>query len=506
MKPFALPVAFLLALSAYGASPGKLPQPSPISFTRQQAKDYFEMRKLLYPAKGDGYQKLIELFGRKDTYNGDQITAVTDPKTKAKRPPEKVVGRTGNPPIDTLSSDETRDWLRLQQQRSEKKEDFWEELKTRTGQQPWYTADEIRDVLEYGAEKPKEVAINRLATDPVGMEIAKAQSREKSFWEGFLSPRIRHDWRDVLYEEDKSQPDNAPRSIGSLRGANIAFTHNGVSNADTWSVVGALIVPWRHRWLPSDHWHLDEVTVAPSVSMNRISSNGDPKGEVDSLLYRVGTYLSWEGVLGRIEKDVSVNTSESARLVEERWTPPYIPIGLQVRAAGVYATDTGHEESLPGYEVDIEPRIKLPLFPLGYRQVLIRKYPLKEDHSDNSLLDFQVRAYFHLEGGNAQHVDADWIARTEDFFRVGPVVGFDLHAPRLFLHQSATLSMRYLYLSAIQGDLDRQYLFDAQLTYNILDDPFTGHKVGLTAEYQKGILPFTAEKIDTFTVGLSVLF
>jgi hypothetical protein len=153
----------------------------------------------------------------------------------------------------------------------------------------------------------------------------------------------------------------------------------------------------------------DEMLFAPSVSINRISTNGNPKTEPNQLLFRLGTFVDWE----------------------ESWG------GAQLRGALVYGTDTGFQTSMPAYEVELEPQLTwrpknaattghasfaTKYSKIGYRNVLLPKTPELKDQTDNSLLDYQLRVYLHAEGGNLQDSGATFNTVNGPFYRMGPAM------------------------------------------------------------------------------------
>lgn len=52
------------------------------TFTRAEAKSYFDLQRKLYPAQGDLYKLLISKFPNKERFTVYEITALTDPTIK----------------------------------------------------------------------------------------------------------------------------------------------------------------------------------------------------------------------------------------------------------------------------------------------------------------------------------------------------------------------------------------------------------------------------------------
>jgi hypothetical protein len=537
---FPLTLAFLL-VTALGLN--KAFSADPV-FTKEEARQYLRLQQKLYPDKGDLYQKLLAAYPRQETFTVYQITAITDPKIKSpqnykkQRPQKEPVhidafdarqarsllaeveknklgqqklwntliekyGRqewytreqlkdilaakeakketqpqTGLPPPGAVPAE--RAWQELETAEREKlgKEELWNALLKKYGSQDWYTAKQLRDVEDNGSS-PAKIDDLRVAPDPVAEELSKI-APDRTFWGGFKSPRVRQNWWDVLNEEDPSQTNPAAQKLGDLVGATFSYVDDEHAGTETWSAVGALIFPWQHAFDVKNWWTPARIALAPSVSINKVDTNGDPKKETDSLLFRAGAYSDWD-----------FNTKPVS--------------GLQLRGAFVYATDTAGRASLPGYEFDIEPRWQ-GSFPLGYQNIIIRKEALKADESDISALDYQVRAWLHLEGGDVQDNGKTWDQSGGSFFRVGPTVQFQLRAPKLVFGNEFSVTALYTYLSPVSGVDAHNSFLKVTGALTLLKNEQLNHKISLTADYQKGGLNFTKEDVDTFTLGLGVLF
>jgi hypothetical protein len=537
--PLALALPLVVALTVV-----RIFSAEPI-FTKEEAKQYLRLQQKLYPDKGDLYQKLLAAFPGQETFTVYQITAITDPKIKTprdytnKKPqkspiqidafdarqarshlaevekhklgqqklwnaliekygqqewytPEQLKeilktqqakketpNQKGQPPAGMVPAERARQELASAEQERLGKEELWNALLTKYGLQDWYNAKELRDIEENGPAPAKEDDF-RVMPDPVALELIKIHP-DRTFWGGFKSPRIRQNWRDVLYEEDPSQTDPAAKKLGDLVGATFSYVDDNHAGTDTWSAVGALILPWQHAFDVNTWWTPARIAIAPSVSINKVDTNGDPKKNTDSLLFRAGAYSDW---------DFKTN-----------------PVtGLQLRGAFVYATDTAGRASLPGGEFDIEPRWQGDKTALGYKNVLIKKQPLKDDDSDNSALDYQVRLWLHIEGGDVQDNGKTWDQSGGSFFRLGPTVQFQLNAPKLVLGKEFSVTTLYTYLSPVSGSDAHNWFVKVTGALTLLKDEQLNHKISLTADYQKGGLNFTKEDVDILTLGVGVLF
>ncbi|MGA7124883.1 MAG: hypothetical protein WBZ19_01145 [Chthoniobacterales bacterium] len=451
------------------------------TWTDEQLKQYSRLQKLIDPKSGDVYQKVHKVFPQQKTYTDAQILAAMSPTRKKDKTyhPEQVQQK-GCVPVDAFSVASTRELLSGYEQLNPAKKNLWQALTKKFGEQDWYNRAQIVDVEQNGTNAAK-VDGERLPTDPVEKEVQLAETQPKPWWADFKSFAIRQSWRDVLYSEDPSQQAAQGKSLTDLVGATFSYAYNGKNNSDTWTAIGALIFPWEHDFKLTGGLTPARIALAPSVSIDRVETNAPAAQQTDSLLFRLGAYSQWLFATPR-------------------------PSGFEVRAAAFYATDTDFRARLPAYEFDIEPHWQNSFFPLGYEKVLLWKQPLKDDLSDNTLLNYQLRVWLHTEGGDVQDDGKTWDTVKGSFFRVGPTVQFQLNAPELILHRDFSITALYSYSPAISGSSRHDSLFTITATYNIVKDTELNHKISLNIQYQTGGLDITKQDVDQFTVGLGVLF
>ena len=141
-----------------------------------------------------------------------------------------------------------------------------------------------------------------------------------------------------------------------------------------------------------------------------------------------------------------------------------------------------------------------------YRKIIIRKNPLKADGSDISLLEYQLRVWLHMEGGDVQDAGAAWTNTHGTFFRLGPTAELKIQMPALPGGRALSLTTLYSYLAAVSGPHDHPWYFKSTLAYDLFRNTELNHKVALTASYERGGLNFTKQVVDTFTIGLGVLY
>jgi hypothetical protein len=496
------------ALTSTGAPPDE-----PF-WTNERLKQYSQMQMRLNPKGEDLYKKVRELFGPTGPWTDVQVMAAQNQKRKVAKPstPETVNQR-GPMPLDAVPRKRAIEQLEVygrsrlnpdEQGQIAKAPDkllsysgpdpahpgqtltiqvksFPEALDYKYGRtQDWYAYSQLRDIETRGVT-PSMVDREWPEGTPIFDALGAGSMRQKEWWEDFKSPRLRESWRDLLYEEDLSQTGNVANQAKDIVGASLSYTHNGKSDTDTWKASGALIFPWQHSFSNGGGPIPMQMALAPSVSVHRLDTNGDPKDEVDQLLFRLGAYLDWRFNAAR-------------------------PVGFQLRAAGVRASETGGGGRLKGYEVDVEPHWQNSYLPIGYKKVLIKKATIKEDQSDWSALDYTFRFWMHVEGGDVQNNGKSWDATEGNFLRYGPVLELQVNAPRLVFGHDLTLTGNYSHLHAIRGANGNETYLKATLAYTLLKDEALNHRILLKGEYEKGGLNFTKEDVDTFTFGLGITF
>jgi hypothetical protein len=454
----------------------------PIYFRADEIKIHFGVIAKLDPTKAHLYEQLITRFGKKATYSADEVTAIEVPEVPGRKP------STGSPTsaADTFSAAVVQQHFAMLHSSNPKSKASMAALRKKYPAQTSYTAAQLRDVEENG-EKTVQT-IPRPETPITFVAEKEAEMKQPVFLKGWKTPLVRHDWTDVLITEDPSLSENAVKSkIDDLVGATFSYAHNGKANTDTWTTVGSLIFPWVYDQPVERSLFPPHIAIAPSVSINRISTSGASTGEVDQLLFRIGLYAEW---------------------FEPFW---HLMDLLQLRAAPVYGTNTGFEARMPGAEADIEPSWLFNnsegnecKFKIGYRNTLLPKEPLLKDSSDQSNLDYQLRVWLHVEGGDIQDIGTSFAPVRGSFFRLGPTAQLRINFPTFYKGFSVTA--QYSYLPTIEGPTEHESLFSVNATLAILADKAQHQKVSLNASYTKGGLNFTKQDVDTFTLGLSALF
>ena len=554
LKIWASPPLFyaciIAALAFTAQAHEQLPVPPGSIFTADEAKQYLQFQERITQSKTDYFAALQKAYPGQKQYNAYQIMAVITPKISEPVPPLANGTQKGSGPKNSLSPQEAQRQLDLAERSKLGEEKMWNDLKTKYGKQDWYQLSQVNEFIHPSKPKSDPKPVQK-GTPPAGavsaeqaynmMAAAEAANLDNhKLWSDFqknygkqdyylpnqvgagednpgkppstlifrANPSlvddarrneittgwrtdgllIRQSWQDVLAEEDPSLGMGAKKTLADLTGATASYTHDGKKSTNSWSVVGAAILPFHYVPPGSNNsmWVPDELAIAPSASIDKVDGS-DPKTNIDTVVYRLGTYFDWDFTTGR-----TVNA-----------------LGAQLRAAGVYATDTSGHARLPGYEADLEPRIRFTeKLSLGYNNVVIKSAPFQKDNSDNAWMAYQLRAWLHLEGGDVQDSGTSWDPTHGSFQRLGPSVQFQLNFPALgFLgERAASLTAQYTHLSALSGsDLHDSYL-KATASFDLLKNATPNHKVTFNVTYQKGGLSFTKQDVDLLTVGMGVLF
>src|ERR1051326_1096792 len=345
-----------------------LETPKPAMFNAKDVKAHFEIIGKLDPTKTHLFDKLVTKFGKKAMYSADEVRAIESPRMPSKRP------RTEDQPqsrIDSFSKEEVRTHFELLRSSDPKSKASMEALEKKYPSQDRYSAAQVRDVEKNGEEWSTTAA--RPETSVTFLAAQQASADRSLFLDGWKTPLVRHDWTDVLSVEDPSAGASAKaKKTDDLVGATFSYSHDVTANTDTWTTVGALIWPWAYYGSVHQSLLPSLVIIAPSIGVNRISTSGNPSVETDQVLYRLGFFGRWYEGLGP--------NSE-----------------LQMRAAPVFGTNTGHEARMPGYEVDLEPRWWFNngksngengecIYKIGFTNTLWFKSALLADGSDQSVL------------------------------------------------------------------------------------------------------------------------
>jgi hypothetical protein len=453
--------------------------------SRGDVEAYYRVQELLDNKKGNLFRKLVLRYGYKEFYTPDQVQYPFGPKksdTDVAYTKYKDEDRHLPVPPGAFSREDTFRILKIHALRTGSKENLPKALVSKFGEHPWYEAFDIRDVEDNGSKNAKVPAIFPDPEIPPG-------------WQPIPNPlynvKIRQSWSDVLSLEDPTVADLAKKKVGDLVGATFSYARDYKSSNNSWSAVGAILYPFEWKREESRSLLPIDLLLVPSVSIDRVSGTST-KSAVDELYFRLGTFAKFLGPSGSLDT-------------------------VLLRAAPVFGTDLEFDARLPAYELEIEPSITwanptrpnvnqtlIDYFKIGYKNILLKKKPDSVEQTDQSMLDYQIRGWLHLEGGDLERVGSQWTAVKGSFERMGPELQLRINAPTLFSGVSFTAA--YSYLPSLQGPKGRDSLVKLDLTFPFYTDAELQQKVSLNFDYTRGNLDFTKQDVDTFTVGLSVLY
>lgn len=264
--------------------------------------------------------------------------------------------------------------------------------------------------------------------------------------------RIRDKWQDIKYFDPGDQTqEEVPYS--KAKAATFAYTHDFLTNGNTWSIHGAIF-----REFDLTNSPVGPITLVPSVTLDKVQT-ADVKKQVDSLVFR-----------GAAVKNI----------------PPVNDFYQDLRFGALYATDVNFRSAQVGGEIEWEPLQNH--WGLGAYKGF---YP-------NSPVLYRLQAFLHAEAGDI--LDAGRNPNLKEgtgFFRIGPFIQAEL---KPVFWDRLTLSARWEDYEAPTSDArsTRLFITAASVAFDAKDH-FT-----LEIKYKKGRQPLTAEKQETFEIALGV--
>jgi hypothetical protein len=332
----------------------------------------------------------------------------------------------------------------------------------------------------------QQLQTNDKSADPHQASDGPTETKKKP--NGFQKPIIRHDWSDVLISSEDLSQKNGKKSFDDLTGAVFSYSHDSKNSSDSWTATGALIIPYVKYQDLKPGLNPVVFAIAPSLSLNKVSSNRNSANEVDHLDGRLGFYSKW------LPRD-DVFT------------------GLLFRGALMYGTDTGLHAALPAAELELEPRFwwKSAGWGIGYQNFIGTSVDQsKNPPVFNHLVTYEFRGWLRIEGGDLQRNNAKWETVDGGFFRAGPVLqGAVKIATYKFTKdviKSTSLTVNYSYLSAIYGPNGNASLLKIGAALALYDNPKDLQKISLTASFEKGGLTFSKQEVEVFNIGVGVVF
>jgi hypothetical protein len=298
----------------------------------------------------------------------------------------------------------------------------------------------------------------------------------------FQGVKIRASYTDALLSEDPTLAKN-PGKVSDLTGALFSYSRDFIGESDSWVAKGAVLLPFSaSNEVNGVNLQLQKYGVIPSVSFDREFNGNDPKKNVDSLIFRVGAFVGLAGV-GPFDS-------------------------LTLRLFGTYGTDFEFKSEIPAGEFELEPTYSdSRVFGLGRIVRLIPFGRVSDPAKEKTILAYQLRLLLHGQYGDV--VDAGKIGiPARDFFRLGPKL--QLRLDPLFLKQ-LICTVGYEYLANASGFTKNhdQLTIAPEFVLNKPNDDATtldAPLISLKATYQEGSLDLTTQRVQTFLVGLGIIY
>jgi hypothetical protein len=355
-----------------------------------------------------------------------------------------------------------------------------DKIVTAYGKHSSYTAQQIEGSST--VVQPAE-PVSAEPTSPIRLKPHPTPQGLEVITHAILHPKLRQDYTDVLPGEDPSQQNLAAGKFDDLNGASLSYTWDGKAHTNTWSAEAALITPmvWEGKNLVYGPMPIFYGLV-PSVSLNRVETNGVTS--TDSLTYRAGVFAQW------------LLAGSPGQKFHAR---------LNVRGSFTYETDTQNNLRLPAGEFDVEPQMFCgPNWALGY---LFNPFVGEQAAIDPNQAHFQVRTWLHGEYGKVDRSSEQVMVAHSTFFRVGPVLQLKFDVPKLpVLNKPLTFNLEYHYVPTLSGPGGHDTLLKTNAEFALMAAEDGEPRVTLKASYTSGGLDLTKQNVETFTLGLGVLF
>jgi len=352
----------------------------------------------------------------------------------------------------------------------------------------WDLADfdaKIGDKLRYTADEVNEFAPLKRHETPGKTDSAEVSDRQVTKLH-FQGVKIRSSYSDVLTIEDPTIS-TASEKASDLTGALLSYTRDFKARSDAWAAKGALLFPFNFTQdVNYVSTQLKATGIIPSVSFDRETNSADTTKNVDSLIFRVGTYAVVTGV------------------------GPFT--SLTFRCFGTYGTDFNFQSSTPAAEFELEPAYSdNRFFGIGRRVGLFHvanpdAVPGEPGTASTTLVNYRLRAYLHAAYGRTVNAGNKTGVSEEDFFRIGP--NLELKFDKLFTDHF-TLKIAFQHFVDVVGNSSNHNLLsiEPEFIFNPNDQTattFSKPVISLKASYQNGGVDLTEEKVRTLYVGLGV--
>lgn len=294
--------------------------------------------------------------------------------------------------------------------------------------------------------------------------------------------RLRRSFQDVLTAEDPSLAGGGVAEFDDLEGALFSYARDLRKDTETWSAQAALLAPFSfytgYAPLKNEPLRVARWGFVPSVSLNRLTTSGDPSDEAEQLTYRVGAFLKMQSGYNCL-------------------------LALTGRVFGTYLVDDLKDQSVSAGEFELEPvSVFAPWLKVGTRTILIPKENPDDVH-DTAWIAYQLRVILHGEWGSLNREGPNFSGTEYDFFRLGPVLQLDL---KPLISKDLSISMKYRRLPALSGQNPNDSLFTVDAEWAIHTSEEKLQKLSLKVSYVDGGLELTKDRARTILVGLGAAF
>jgi len=285
-------------------------------------------------------------------------------------------------------------------------------------------------------------------------------------------------------------PDAAAKD-SSTKGALISYTNNFNTKRDQWAfhgIIGLNLIEEQNVHFGEDEkGHrpqidrngdagITEYWIRPSVALDKVTTSGGSKDDVDSLVFRLGEGFHYSG------------QNLTAGLLD----------GFNVNLSPNYATATSGGSKVLGGALDITP-VRLGSGFWNTINDAFRPFGI-----------FRVRPelVFHTEGGSVlDDGGSPALLKTNDFLRIGGTFGLSVRATEDLIAyfkplQGLLLYAGLQYYAQVSGGGPDVDLFTASVDW-ALDD--AGH-YSISAQYRNGRSPLLLQRDNSVVVGLGVKF
>jgi hypothetical protein len=371
--------------------------------------------------------------------------------------------------------------------------------------------DDLATYLRVKAELEQEDAVARQKVEdriPIVREKVvkkKAEIADRYAAHGRLElvpavskPRIRRSFADLLATEAGNLGGFEPgqtKALKDLKPATFAYTNDFEHDFDTWTAQAALIWPlvFKTGITPRGQFCVPIFGLMPSFTVNRFTTNRQPTDADD---------------LKKIEEEEQNEVVYRLGSFAQLYITP--DLSAIVRANALWKTDTGHESSEPGFEIEFEPLWQSPDNPaIGLGYLAVPQWAKRPGFNPNdpetykhAWLGYQARLRARFLGGSVQ--DDGNGKEGPEYSRAGLTAELNL-TPFIFERLSASVS--YTFMPVICGNIAQDFYLESGLGYTIYESPAEKRQVTAELKYLWGAADNKGQKVqDQVTASIGVIF